>query len=40
LTEHFLVRHVFASQERTLPAARVRLAERLQKAALADRMRR
>ena len=38
LTEHFLVRHVFASQERTMPAARVRLAERLRKAALADRM--
>ena len=38
LTEHFLVRHVFASQERTMSAARVRLAERLRKAALADRM--
>lgn len=32
LTEHFLVHHVFAPQGRTLPAARVRLAERLRRA--------
>jgi DNA repair protein RecO (recombination protein O) len=40
LTEYFLVHYVFAPQGRTLPAARVRLAERLQKAATADRMHR
>lgn len=39
LTEHFLVHHVFAPQGRALPAARVRLAERLQKAAMAVRIR-
>jgi DNA repair protein RecO (recombination protein O) len=32
LTEHFLVHHVFLPQGRTLPAARSRLAERLQRA--------
>jgi DNA repair protein RecO (recombination protein O) len=32
LTEHFLVHHVFAPQGRALPAARVRLAERLRRA--------
>ena len=32
LTEHFLVHHVFAPQGRTLPAARMRLAERLRRA--------
>jgi len=39
LTEHFLLHYVFAPHGRTLPAARVRLAERLQKAAMADRIR-
>jgi DNA repair protein RecO (recombination protein O) len=33
LTEHFLVQHVFAPHGRTLPAARVRLAERMRHAA-------
>ena len=36
LTEYFLVRHVFAPQIRGLPAARLRLAERLQKSAMRD----
>ena len=35
LTEHFLVHHVFAPQGRTLPAARLRLTERMQRAATA-----
>jgi DNA repair protein RecO (recombination protein O) len=39
LTGHFLFHYVFAPHGRTLPAARVRLAQRLQKAAAADRMR-
>jgi DNA repair protein RecO (recombination protein O) len=39
LTEHFLAHHIFLPQGRTLPAARLRLAERLRKAAMADRMR-
>ena len=33
LTEHFLVHHVFLPQGRTLPAARLRLAERLRQPA-------
>ena len=36
LTEHFLVHHVFALQGRSLPAARRRLAERMQRAAAAS----
>jgi DNA repair protein RecO (recombination protein O) len=36
LTEHFLVHHVFAPQGRILPAARSRLAERMQRAATAS----
>ena len=36
LTGHFLVHHVFAPQGRTLPAARTRLAERMQQRAAAD----
>jgi DNA repair protein RecO (recombination protein O) len=36
LTEHFLVHHVFLPQGRTLPAARLRLAERMRRAALAE----
>jgi DNA repair protein RecO (recombination protein O) len=39
LTGHFLTYHVFAPQGRTLPAARMRLAERMRHAAVADRMR-
>jgi len=35
LTGHFLVHHVFAPQGRTLPAARMRLAERMREAAVA-----
>jgi DNA repair protein RecO (recombination protein O) len=35
LTGHFLAHHVFAPQGRTLPPARVRLAERIQRAAVA-----
>jgi DNA repair protein RecO (recombination protein O) len=35
LTGHFLAHHVFAPQGRTLPAARMRLAERMREAALA-----
>jgi DNA repair protein RecO (recombination protein O) len=38
LTGHFLLHHVFAPQGRALPAARSRLAERMQRAAGADRM--
>jgi DNA repair protein RecO (recombination protein O) len=34
LTEHFLVHHVFLPQGRTLPAARLRLAERMRSARL------
>jgi len=33
LTEHFFVHHVFQPQGRTLPAARVRLAERMRRTA-------
>jgi DNA repair protein RecO (recombination protein O) len=36
LTGHFLTYHVFAPQGRTLPAARIRLAERMRHAAVAD----
>jgi DNA repair protein RecO (recombination protein O) len=32
LTEHFLIRHVFAPHGRALPAARLRLAERMRRA--------
>jgi DNA repair protein RecO (recombination protein O) len=32
LTGHFLMHHVFAPQGRTLPAARIRLAERIRQA--------
>lgn len=35
LTEHFLVHHVFLPQGRTLPAARLRLAERMRQPAAA-----
>jgi len=35
LTGHFLAHHVFAPQGRTLPSARVRLAERIRQAAVA-----
>jgi DNA repair protein RecO (recombination protein O) len=35
LTEHFLVQHVFAPHGRPLPAARLRLAERMRRAAAA-----
>jgi DNA repair protein RecO (recombination protein O) len=35
LTGHFLMHHVFAPQGRTLPAARMRLAERMREAAVA-----
>jgi DNA repair protein RecO (recombination protein O) len=38
LTEHFLVHHVFGPQGRTLPAARSRLAERMQRAVAASTM--
>jgi DNA repair protein RecO (recombination protein O) len=36
LTGHFFTYHVFAPQGRTLPAARIRLAERMRHAAVAD----
>jgi DNA repair protein RecO (recombination protein O) len=36
LTGHFLLHHVFAPQGRALPAARLRLAERVRQATLAD----
>jgi DNA repair protein RecO (recombination protein O) len=36
LTEHFLVYHVFLPQGRTLPAARARLAERMQRILAAE----
>jgi DNA repair protein RecO (recombination protein O) len=39
LTGHFLVHHVFAPQGRTLPAARMRLAERMREAAVAATIR-
>ncbi len=39
LTGHFLAHHVFAPQGRTLPAARMRLAERMRQAAVADTIR-
>jgi DNA repair protein RecO (recombination protein O) len=39
LTGHFLTYHVFAPQGRTLPAARMRLAERMRHAVVADRIR-
>lgn len=39
LTGFFLAHHVFAPQGRTLPAARTRLAERMQQRAAADTMR-
>jgi DNA repair protein RecO (recombination protein O) len=39
LTGHFLVHHVFRPQGRTMPAARLRLAERMQRTAVADTMR-
>jgi DNA repair protein RecO (recombination protein O) len=39
LTEHFLVHHVFLPQGRTLPAARLRLAERMRRAATVGTMR-
>jgi DNA repair protein RecO (recombination protein O) len=35
LTGHFLAHHVFAPQGRTLPSARIRLAERMRQAAMA-----
>jgi DNA repair protein RecO (recombination protein O) len=38
LTEHFLIHHVFAPQGRTLPAARVRLAQRLRRRSLNGKM--
>src|SRR5882762_8631814 len=38
LTEHFLVYHVFLPQGRTLPAARARLAERMQRTVAASTM--
>jgi DNA repair protein RecO (recombination protein O) len=38
LTGYFLMHHVFAPQGRAMPAARSRLAERMQQAALADTM--
>jgi DNA repair protein RecO (recombination protein O) len=38
LTEHFLVHHVFMPQNRVLPAARSRLAERMRRAATASTM--
>lgn len=38
LTGHFLAHHVFAPQGRTLPAARMRLAERMRRRAAADTM--
>ena len=39
LTGHFLAHHVFAPQGRTLPAARMRLAERMREAAVAATIR-
>jgi DNA repair protein RecO (recombination protein O) len=39
LTGHFLTHHVFAPQGRTLPAARIRLAERMRQASATDTMR-
>jgi DNA repair protein RecO (recombination protein O) len=39
LTEHFLVHHVFLPQGRTLPAARLRLAERMRQPAAAATVR-
>jgi DNA repair protein RecO (recombination protein O) len=39
LTGHFLTHHVFAPQGRTLPAARIRLAERIRQAPATDIMR-
>jgi len=39
LTEHFLVYHVFLPQGRILPAARLRLFERMRQSAVADRVR-
>jgi DNA repair protein RecO (recombination protein O) len=39
LTGYFLAHHVFAQQGRTLPAARVRLAERMRQSAAIDTMR-
>jgi DNA repair protein RecO (recombination protein O) len=39
LTGYFLVHHLFAPQGRALPAARLRLAERMRRAAAADTMR-
>jgi DNA repair protein RecO (recombination protein O) len=38
LTGHFLIHHVFAPQGRSLPAARVRLAERLRKSTAVDKI--
>jgi DNA repair protein RecO (recombination protein O) len=38
LTEHFLVRHIFRPQGRTLPAARLRLAERMREPVAAATM--
>ena len=40
LTGYFLAHHVFAPQGRALPAARLRLAERMRQAAAADTIRR
>jgi DNA repair protein RecO (recombination protein O) len=40
LTGYFLAHHVFAPQSRALPAARLRLAERMRQAAAADTIRR
>jgi DNA repair protein RecO (recombination protein O) len=39
LTGHFLTHHVFSPQGRTLPAARIRLAERIRRAPAADTVR-
>jgi DNA repair protein RecO (recombination protein O) len=39
LTGHFLTHHVFAPQGRTMPAARIRLAERIRQAPATDIMR-
>jgi len=39
LTGHFLTHHVFAPQGRTLPAARIRLAERIRQAPATNTMR-
>jgi DNA repair protein RecO (recombination protein O) len=38
LTGHFLAHHVFAPQGRTLPSARIRLAERMRQAAVVARI--